>query len=53
MILCFLSAGSRKYAAEQIAAKTADRAVPLRAAYQSGEFHILPEPGEAKEVQRL
>ena len=47
MILYFSSTGNCKYAAEQIAAKTADRAVSLSAAYQSGDFHILPEPGEA------
>lgn len=47
MILYFSSTGNCKYAAEQIAAKTVDRAMSLSAAYQNGEFSILPEPGEA------
>lgn len=47
MILYFSSTGNCKYAAEQIAAKTADRTVSLSAAYQSGDFSILPEPGES------
>lgn len=47
MILYFSSTGNCKYAAEQIAAKTADHAMSLGAAYQSGDFKILPKPGEA------
>ena len=46
MILYFSSTGNCKYAAERIAERTADRAVPLSACCKRGDLSIHPGKGE-------